>query len=70
MKNVYIRIIVSLLLGFSVAWSFMWVFSLFFTGEQVVVLIATIAVLSTIIFCTFTIINEITKLKEYIKNKL
>lgn len=64
MKNIYIRILVSFFLGFLVSWGFLWVFSFIFNSGDVVGIITGISVISTVIFCTFTIIEEIKGLKE------
>ncbi len=61
MKNIYIRILVSFILGFLVAWGFLWVFSFIFNTGDVVGITMGIAVISTIIFCTFTILEEMKK---------
>lgn len=61
MKNIYIRILVWFILGFLVSWGFLWIFSFIFNSGDVVGIIMRIAVISTIIFCTFTILEEIKK---------
>ena len=62
MKNIYIRILVSFIIVFLVAWRFLWIFSFIFNGGDVVGITMGIAVISKIIFCTFTVLEEIKKL--------
>ncbi|MDU1313079.1 MAG: hypothetical protein E6940_03350 [Clostridium septicum] len=57
-------IIKSIVLGTIITWIFLYVFSMVINGGDVVGIIGTMTITSTIIFCTYTIINEIRKLKD------
>ena len=58
-------VILSLILGISVAWGVTAIFELLrFEGEALIALNCTSAITSTIIFCTFKITHEIRELNK------
>jgi hypothetical protein len=59
MKNIYTRILVSLILGILISWIFLWGLSFIINSGDIVGIIMGIATISTIIFCTLSIIQEI-----------
>ena len=62
MKNIYIRILISFILGFLIALGSLSIFSFIFSSADSVGLIMGVATISTVIFCTFTVLEEIKKL--------
>lgn len=57
-------IIKSLVLGTIVTWIFLYIFSIFINGGDVVGIIGIMTITSTVIFCTYIVIDEIRKLKD------
>lgn len=64
MNKIYKNLIKSFLLGIIIIWGFLFVFiELFrFNGKDVALVIIGLSIISTIIYCTYTIIDTI---KEY-----
>lgn len=58
------RGIVSVVLGILITWIFLFLLALILNGDEVINIISTITIVSTMIFCTYTIVDEIRKLKE------
>lgn len=62
MENFYKNLVKSILYGLIIIVASSYLFSIIFNGEDAEIFIIGIAITSTIIFCTYTIIDTI---KEY-----
>jgi len=62
--NKYIKFFESIILGTIITFIFISILSYIMNGEKVVEVIICITITSTIIFCTFLIIDEIRKTKD------
>jgi len=62
--NKYIKFFESIILGTIITFIFVSILSYIMNGEKVVEVIICITITSTIIFCTFLIIDEIRKTKD------
>jgi len=62
--NKYIKFFESIILGTIITFIFVSILSYIMNGEKVVEVIICITITSTIIFCTFLIIDEIRRKKD------
>ncbi len=62
--NKYIKFFESIILGTIITFIFVSILSYIMNGEKVVEVIICITITSTIIFCTFLIIDEIRRQKD------
>ena len=57
-------IIKSIILGSIITWTSLYIFSIVINEGDIVGIIGIMTITSTIIFCTYTLIDEIRKLKD------
>ena len=57
-------IIKSIILGTIITWTSLYIFSIVINEGDIVGIIGIMTITSTIIFCTYTLIGEIRKLKD------
>jgi hypothetical protein len=57
-------IIKSIILGTIITWTSLYIFSIVINEGDIVGIIGIMTITSTIIFCTYTLIDEIRKLKD------